>query len=744
MDAKLFEGLSANFFVDQSETPKPSRRDALRLVVGAGAGLVIGASFPERPAAAAGALAFASDRSLTPPAPNFTPFIDIRPDNTVVVLSKHLDKGQGIATGLATLVAEELDADWSQMRPAFAPADASKYKNLAFGVQGTGGSSSIANSYEQYRKAGAAARAMLVAAAAKAWGVPPADIKVSGGVLSNGNRTATFGELASMAALVPVPDNPKLKSPAEFKLIGKKLPRLDTAAKSRGAAVYTQDVKLDNMLVAVVAHPPWFGGKVKSFDARGAKSVKGVVDVVDIKQGVAVLATTTYAAIKGREALQVEWDDSAAEKRGTPELIAEFRKLAATSGAPFRSDGDIEAGFKKAVKTVEAEYLFPYLAHAPMEPMNAVAQVADGKVTIWTGCQFQTVDQMVVASLCGVRPEDVTINTLWAGGSFGRRAVPGADYIAEAALIAKTHGQGRPIKLVWTREDDTKGGRYRPMVLHKVKAGIDASGAIVAWQHRIVGQSIIMGTPFEAALVKNGVDSTAVEGVSDSPYTFSAFHGDVHMPKTGVPVLWWRSVGHTHTAFVMETMIDELAAAAGADPVQYRMALLAKHPRHQGVLKLAAEKAGWSTPPPDGVKRGVAVHESFKSFVAEVAEVRMIGGKPRVTKVTAAVDCGVAVNPDVIAAQVEGGIGFGLGAILHSKITLAKGEVEQTNFDAYEVLRMDEAPEIFVHIVPSAEAPSGIGEPAVPPLGPAVANAVAQHIGRRIRVLPFDDGLKSA
>lgn len=732
MDSRMFGALAASLTPTPAE---PTRRDAIRLALGLGAGLVIGAHLP------AGSPAAAQDGKA---ALQFTPFVEIRPDSSVVVLSKHLDKGQGVATGLATLVAEELDADWAQIVPAHAPANAALYKNLAFGVQGTGGSSSIANSFEQYRKAGAAARAMLVAAAAQAWGVKPEDIRVAKGVVSSGNRKAAFGELAAAAAKLPVPDNPRLKSPEEFVLVGKAAPRLDTRSKAAGTAVFTQDIELPGMLVAVVAHPPRFGAKVKSFDAGAAKAVKGVVDVISIGQGVAVLAGSTWPAIRGRDALKIEWDESGAETRGTPELLAEFRKLAATPGMRFRKSGDVEAAFKSATRIVEAEYVFPYLAHAAMEPMNAVVQIGNGKVTLWTGSQLQTVDQMVLAHIAGVKPEDVTINTQWAGGSFGRRAVPGPDYAAEAALIAKAHGRGVPIKLVWTREDDMRGGYYRPMVLHTVKAGIDAAGRIVAWQHRIVCPSIIAGTPFESAMIKDGVDATGVEGISDSPYDIAVFSGEVHQPKIGVPPLWWRSVGHTHTAYVMETMIDELAAAAGKDPVEYRLGLLSASPRHQAVLKLAAEKAGWGKQAAEGIKRGIAVHHSFNTYAAEVAEVRLIGGKPRVAKVTAAVDCGIAVNPDVVKAQVEGGICFGLGAVLHSKITLKRGEVEQSNFDGYEVLRMDEAPEVDVHIVQSAAPPTGIGEPGVPPIGPAVANAIFQHTGKRLRVLPFDDGLKSS
>ncbi len=726
----------AHLFAHTAEPVAPDRRSFLKLAAGAGAGLVLGAWLPSidgTDAAQAGETAGAV----------FNPFVRITPDNKVVVLSKHLDKGQGVATGLATLVAEELDAAWEQVVAEFAPANTAVYKNLAFGVQGTGGSTSIANAYEQYRRAGAAAREMIVAAAAARWSAAPQAITIKAGIVSDGKSSATLGELAEAASKMPVPDLPRLKEAKDFVFIGKSFPRLDQAAKTSGAPIFTQDVKLPGMLVAVLARPPRFGGVVASVDDAAARTVAGVVDVVRVPQGVAVLAEHTWAAIKGREALKITWDDTKADKRGTAELLAEYRDLAGKPGSVAGKHGDAEKGLAGAAKVIEAEYVFPYLAHAPMEPMNAVVQLKDGAVTIWSGSQMQTIDQSVAAAIFGVKPESVTINTLWAGGSFGRRAVPNADYVAEAASIVKAYGKPVPIKLVWTREDDIRGGYFRPMYVHRVKAGVTADGAIAGWHHRIVGQSIIAGTPFEPHLVKDGVDATSVEGASDLPYDIADFQVELHSPKAGVPPLWWRSVGSTHTAYAVETMIDELAALAGKDAVDFRLAMLAKHPRHAAVLRLAAEKAGWGTPAPEGVARGVAVHESFKSFVAEVAEVRLEGGKPKVTRVVCAVDCGLAVNPDNIKAQMEGGVGFGLGAVLHSKVTLKDGIIEQSNFHDYEVLRFDEMPAVEVHIVPSAAPPTGVGEPGVPPIGPAVANAIAKLTGKRIRTLPMGDQLAS-
>ncbi len=725
---KINIATAARSLTRSDQTGELDRRGFLRLPVGTGAGLVIGAYLPPSPATNAAAL----DTATT-----FNPFVKITPDNKVIVLSKHLDKGQGTATGLATLVAEELDADWSQMVAEFAPANAGLYKNLFFGVQGTGGSTAMANSFEQYRKAGAAARQMLIEAAARAWKIDASQVTVSNGVLSDGTNKATFGDLAAAAAKMPLPDNPKLKDPKDFVFIGKSFPRLDQKAKVTAAQVFTQDLRLPDMRVAVVARPPRFGGKPGKVDSAKAKAIKGVQEVVTIPGGVAVVADSTWAAIKGREALKINWDESASEMRGTSELIEEYKALAGTPGLSVRKDGDAVSAIAGAKSVIDAEFVFPFLAHAPMEPLNAVLAFKDGKATLWSGSQLQTIDQSVVAAILGIRPEDVAINTQWAGGSFGRRAVYNADYVAEVANIVKALGTEQPVKLVWTREDDIKGGYYRPMYVHKVRVGLTETGEIAGWQHRVVGQSIMDGTAFADFAIKNGIDETSVEGVHTTPYAIPNFEVELHSPKFGAPPLWWRSVGHTHTAYVMETLIDEIAGRAGQDPVAFRLKLLAKHPRHAAVLKLAAEKAGWGTPLPAGVARGVAVHESFKSYVAQVAEVRIQDGRAKVDRVVCAVDCGLAINPDNIAAQIEGGIGYGLGAVLHSKVTLTDGVVDQSNFGDYEVLRFGEMPRVEVHIVPSAEPPTGIGEPGTPPVGPAVANAIAALTGVRIRSLPM-------
>ena len=667
-------------------------------------------------------------------------FIRVAPDNTVTVVAKHLEMGQGAHTGLATFVAEELDADWSQVRVESAPADASRYNNLSWGpVQGTGGSSSVANSWPQLRTAGATARAMLVSAASARWGVPGSELSVDKGVVSHAasGRRATFGELAEAAAALPVPEDAPLKDPKDWKLIGHAAPRVDSKAKTDGSARFTLDVHLPDMLTAVIARPSVFGATVKSVDRTAALAVRGVTDVVEVPAGVAVLAKGFWAARQGRAKLRVDWDETKAEHRGTEDLLTEYRALAETPGASARRDGDTAAAFQGAAKTFEAVYVFPYLAHATMEPLDCVVRLSGDRCEVWAGSQIQTIDQGVVAGVLGLAPDKVEVHTMLAGGSFGRRATPNGDVAGETASIVKAIGGRQPVKLVWTREDDIRGGRYRPLFLHKLRAGIDASGRIVAWEHRVVGQSFLKGTPF-SGMVKDGVDATAVEGASTLPYAIPNLGVDVHSPDVGVPTLWWRSVGSSHNAFSTETFFDELAHAAGRDPFELRRELLKDHPRHRGVLELAAAKAGWGTPLPTGRARGIAVHESFGSFVAQVAEVSLRpDGLPQVERVVCAVDCGIAVNPDVIRAQMEGGIGFGLGTALWSEVTLDKGRVVQSNFHDYRTLRIDEMPKVEVHIVPSAETPTGVGEPGVPPIAPAVANAFFQLTGQRVRRLPF-------
>jgi isoquinoline 1-oxidoreductase beta subunit len=715
-----------------------NRRNFLKGAAAAGAGLVIGFHLPRGIEARAAASATAA----------FTPnaFVRVGPDGIVTVYSKHLEMGQGVYTGLATIVAEEMDADWSKVRAEGAPADAKRYANLAFGMQGTGGSTAIANSYEQLRMAGATARAMLVAAAAQSWNVPASELSVSKGVVTHAasGRKAEFGQLAESAAKLPVPENVPLKDPAKFNLIGKTAPRLDARAKSNGTAQFALDVKLPGMLTALVARPPLFGATVASIDAGAAKAIPGVVDVVQISSGVAVVGKNFWAARKGREALVVNWNSDKAEKRGSDQILAEYRELAKTPGLPARMEGNAESALGQAAKRIEATFDFPYLAHAPMEPLDCVVKLSANACEIWAGDQFQTVDQGNAARVLGLKPEQVTIHTLFAGGSFGRRANTVSDYIVEGVEIAKATGGKAPVRLVWTREDDIQGGRYRPLYHHALSAGLDAQGNITAWRHRIVGQSILGGTPFESMMVKNGIDATSVEGASTLPYAIPNLGIELHTTKTGVPVLWWRSVGSTHTAFSTEVFLDELAAAAGKDPVALRRELLAKHPRHKGVLDLAASKAGWGRKLPDGWGQGVAVHESFSSYVAQVAEVSTKpDGSWKVERIVCAVDCGQPINPSIIRAQMESAIGYGLSAALYGAITLKDGAVEQSNFHDYQVLRIDQMPKIEVHIVPSREAPTGVGEPGLPPTAPAIANALAAVTKKRIYAMPFPESVKA-
>ncbi|MBS0535706.1 MAG: xanthine dehydrogenase family protein molybdopterin-binding subunit [Proteobacteria bacterium] len=675
-----------------------------------------------------------------PFAPNA--FVRVAKDNTVTVLAKHIEMGQGPYTGLTTIVAEELDADWSQMRAEGAPADNKLYNNLAFGpIQGTGGSTAIANSYDQLRKAGATARVMLVQAASGEWKVPAGEITVARGVVrhAKSGRQATFGQLAEAAAKLPVPQNVTLKKPEDFTLIGKEgvIKRLDIPSKTNGTAQFTIDIHEPNMLTVVVAHPPRFGGKAAKVDDGEARKIAGVVDIKTLPSGIAVYATSMWPAIKAREALKIEWDDTSAEKRGTAQLLADYRAMAAKPGAIAGKSGDANAALAKAGQVIEAEYVFPYLAHAPMEPLDAYLMWDGQQAHARYGCQFQTVDQGTIAGILGLKPEQVKIDMLLAGGSFGRRAQANAQLVAELAQAAKAIGPGKPIKLMWTREDDIQGGYYRPMFLHRLRGAV-ADGKIVAWSNTVVGQSFIAGSAF-AAMIKDGVDPTMVEGSRELLYDIADFQCDVHTADVGIPTLWWRSVGHTHTGYAVETFVDELLQAAGQDPVAGRLAMMEKNKRAAGALRAVAELAKWSGPDVgNGRARGVAVVESFGSFVAQIAEVSAGDGDgPRVHKVWCAVDCGVAVNPDIIRAQMEGGIGYGLGHVLFAEVPIDQGRPVPKNFDTYRSLRINEMPEVEVTIVKSSEKPSGVGEPGVPPIGPAVANALARLGQKRPRELPF-------
>jgi len=715
-----------------------SRRSLLK----GAAGLVVGVFLA--PTGKFAQAAAAPTAAATPFAPNA--FVRVGTDNRVTVLIKHIEFGQGPFTGLSTLVAEEMDADWSQMRAEHAPANAALYNNLQFGpMQATGGSTAIAESYEQMRKAGATARAMLVEAAAQRWKVPGTEITVSDGVVmhAGSKHKATFGELAEDAAKLPVPTNVTLKDPADFKLIGRegKIKRLDTPEKSDGRARFTLDVYEPQMLTVVIAHAPSFGARVASFDAKMALAVRGVVAVKELPTGIAVYAEGMWPALKARALLDITWDESAAEQRGSAQILKLYRESAGKPGVVAKSHGDIAKGLDGAERTFTRDYAFPYLAHAPMEPLDGFLRW-DGKTAkAQFGSQIPTIDQAAIAAVLGIEASAVEIETLFAGGSFGRRAQPAGDFAAELAQVAKAFGTTRPVKLVWTREDDIQGGRYRPMFLHRMHAGISGK-KVVAWKNTVVGHSFIKGSPFEPMMIKDGVDATMVEGASEVPYKFDNFLCELHIEEIGVPGLWWRSVGGTHTGYAVECFIDELLQETDQDPIEGRIAMLGDDPRFAGVLREVAKLANWDGPGPKaGRARGVAVTKAFGTYVAQIAEVSLgDNGEPRVHKVWCAVDCGVVVNPDIVRAQMEGGIGYGLGAVLYSEVRLENGRPVQKNFDGYRSLRIQEMPAVEVALVKSAAPPTGVGEPGVPPIGPAVANAIGRLGRERPSQLPIVPG----
>jgi isoquinoline 1-oxidoreductase beta subunit len=715
-------------------TLQTTRRNFLRGAGAAGAVLIVG--FDARGALAAG-----------PEGAALNPFVTIGADGTVTVVLKHFEMGQGTSTGLTTLVAEEMDADWDRVAIAFAPANEALYKNLLFGSQGTGGSTAIANSYLQYRQAGAAARAVLVRAAADAWGVAPEAVTVENGILRAGDRSAHFGEVAAAAAALEAPAEPTLKTPDQFRLIGaEKLPRKDSAAKTDGTAEFAIDVMLPGMVTAVMLRAPKFGGRLVAFDAAAAAEVPGFVDAKAAPngKGVLIFGRNTWAAIKAREAVTAEWDFAEAETRSTDAMAAEHVALL-DAEAQFPAGGDAaatEAAMAGAAQTVEADFVLPFLAHAPMEPLNCVIEPTEGGVRVHDGCQFPSITKPTVAAILGLNPEQVEIRTVYAGGSFGRRANLDSDYHAEAAMAFAALGGKTAVKLMWTREDDLAGGYFRPMAAHRVRIGLTADGKVAGWRHRIAAKPIFKGTAMESFVVKDGVDHASVEGIADTPYAVPAMSVGLSDFATPVPVLWWRAVGHTHTAFAMEVAMDLAAEAAGADPVSFRLGLLpqdtADGRRMAGVLRLAAEKAGWDAPAPEGRFRGVAAHKSFNSYVAQVVEISLRdGGAVKVERVVCAVDCGVAVNPDVIRAQMEGGIGYGLSAAMRNAITMTEGQVDQLNFPDYDPLRIAEMPAVETHIVVSTEAPTGVGEPGLPPLAPALANAIRAATGKRVARLPM-------
>ena len=719
-----------------SEIRKMSRREFLKSGAILGGGLVLACHIPLGGRAACAAKG-------APFAPNA--FLRVGSDGSITIIVNKSEMGQGVYTSLPMLLAEELECDWRRVRVQASPV-APEYNHTQFGpIMVTGGSTSVRSEWERFSTAGAAAREMLVTAAARAWKVDSTSCRAENGVvLGPGGKQLTYGELAARAAKLAVPKEPKLKDPKQRRLVGKPIHRLDSPAKINGTALFGIDVQAPGMLTAVIARPPVFGGTVKHVNDTKARALPGVRAVVTVPAGVAVCADDFWQALKGREALEITWDEGQWARLSTPQMRAEYAKLATMPGLAARHDGDAPAALATAARKVEAEYEVPYLAHATMEPLNCFVDLGADRCLIRTGSQFQTLDRNAAAQEAGLTPEQVTFETMFLGGGFGRRACPGHDFVLEAVQVAKA--VRKPVKVIRTREDDMRAGYYRPMWHDRIAAALDGTGKPLAWRHTIVGQSIIAGTPFEKAMIKNGIDDTSVEGAAEIPYDIPNLLVDLHTTANGVSVLWWRSVGHSHTAFVVESFLDELAHLAGRDPYQYRHDLLAKQPRHLRVLETAARKAGWGTPLPKGVGRGIAVHASFGSFIAQVAEVALdTRGELKVQRVVCAVDCGRIVNPDTIAAQMESGIVFGLSAALYGAITLKDGRVEQGNFDSYPLVRMADAPRIEVHIVPSQEPPGGVGEPGVPPIAPAVANALFAATGARVRSLPITpDEIKAA
>ncbi|HEX6505214.1 MAG TPA: xanthine dehydrogenase family protein molybdopterin-binding subunit [Terriglobales bacterium] len=705
------------------------RREFLQFSIAASGGLLIGFYLP-----GASRLAAAEEPSGSAFMPNA--FLKIGTDERVTVIVNHSEMGQGVYTALPMLLAEELDADWNKIGYESAPVDA-KYNHPVFGMQMTGGSSSVWSGFEQYRKAGAAARAMLIAAAAQQWNADPASLRTeSGAVLDGANRKLSYGQLAEAAAKITPPEKVTLKDPISFKLIGKPEKRLDTPEKISGKAIFGIDVRSPGMLTAVVARAPVFGAKLKSFDDSRARNMPGVRKIVAVPSGVAVVADSFWQAKMARDAVRIDWDEGEMHSFSTGQMMEQFRKQAQSPGTSVRRDGDPDAALAQAAKKIEAVYEVPYLSHLMMEPLNCAVDLRADSCEIWTGTQFQTVDRAAAAKAAGLPNERVQIHTTFLGGGFGRRATPQSDFVVEAVHVAKAAAV--PVKVVWTREDDMQGGWYRPAFLHAIVGSVDASGNPVSWRSRLVGQSIMSGTMFESIMMKGKqYDPVSVEGVDDLPYEIPNIAVESHQAQVGVPVQWWRSVGHSHTAFATECFIDELAALTQKDPYQFRRALLTKHPRHLAVLDLAAQKAGWGKPMPNGRGRGIAVHFAFESYNAQVAEVSVTDGKVRVHRIVSAIDCGRYVNPGIISAQLEGGAIFAASAALYQELTFENGRLQQTNFHTFPVMRMNECPEIETYIVESNEKSGGIGEPGVPCTAPAIANAVFAATGKRIRKLPI-------
>ncbi|MBA4053338.1 MAG: twin-arginine translocation pathway signal protein [Marivirga sp.] len=709
-----------------------SRRSFIKVSALAGGGLLLSIT--------AGAGVKYALNSTPTKAVSLNAFLRIGADNSIQIILSKVEMGQGMWTTLPMLIAEELDCDWKKIKVEHRPSGRGDDFKEEFLMQSTGGSDSTRSEFDRYRLAGASARVMLVTVAAARFGVSPEACRTENGYVIAGDKRISYGELATEAASLPVP-TVKLREPADWKYIGKSVKNLDSHQKVNGQAIYGIDIHFPGLLTAVVSHAPVFGAKVKSFDPAKAMAVKGVREVVQVPSGIAVIADHYWAASNGREALTIEWDLGENININTINLPQQYAGFSKEKGLMVQHKGDVFYALQHAEKKLEAEFTVPYLAHAPMETLNCTVKVTGDEFEIWAGTQSPFSHQMEAAAFLGCKPEDVLFHTPLMGGSFGRRGSFQSDWVMEALHIAKA--TGKSIKLVWSREDDIKGGYYRPFYLHKVTIGIGRDGFPAAWDHHVVGQSLFVNTPLEDLIVNNGIDYSSVDGLNGSPYFDSVpdHSVELHTTTSGVPVLAWRAVGNTHTGFVMESLIDELAFLSHIDPVEYRRMLFKNHPRHLAALNLAAEKSAWNKPLPPGLFRGIAVHSSMGSYVSQVVELSIENKKLKVHRVVCAIDCGLAVNPDGVRAQMEGGIVFGLTAALYGEINLENGKVKQDNFNNYRMLRMNEAPSIEVYIVPGNERMGGAGEPGVSPIAPALINAVFAATGKRIRTLPLKTDL---
>ncbi len=720
--------------------PAPTRRDVLRSAL-AGGGLVLGFSFAPLRAAVL--------REDGPPPADFAPnaFLRVAADGTMTFVAKHDEMGQGIHTGLAIAFAEEFEVDVADLQVVPAPAGAA-FAHSAFGVQVTGGSTSTWSSFEQMRRAGAAARELFVRAAAGRWGVEPSACRARDGSVyeTGGDRRLAYAELVADAARLEPPADVALKEPRSFTRIGKPTPRVDSPAKVRGTALFSMDRRAAGMRTAMVARSPYFGGRLRRFDARATLAIDGVLAAFMVPSGVAVVADGFWNAKKGRDALVLEWEPGPGGALDSEALRADYLARGAAPGLVARDDGDAERALADADATHEAVYEVPFMAHAPMEPLSCLVELRDGGgARITTGSQMFGGDHPAVAARLGVPLDRVEMVNSMLGGGFGRRANPKSDFVLEAvevALAARDHkglsaeDRRAPIQTVWTREDDLQGGFFRPYFVNALEAAL-ADGRNVGRRHRIVGQSIAKGTAFEPMMVQNGVDGTSVEGAADMPHGIPNLRVELHTVDLPVPVQWWRSVGHSNTAFAKESMLDECAEQLGRDPYELRRELLEGHPRWRRVLDVAAEKAGWGRPLPRGVGRGIAVHESFRGFAAHVIEASIVGGRPKVHRVVCAIDCGLVVNPDQVEAQMQGAAIFALSAAIDAEITFRKGRVQQSNFHDFRIVRMHEAPPVEVHIVRSEDEMGGIGEVGVPGVASALCSALRAAGAPRIRRLPI-------